>query len=297
MRIVAPLVLAVLSAIALPLHAQEGDWRRVDEALGRPGTAQPGGIQRYGFPRSDLHVTLDGVAIKPALALGSWLAFQQVGSQATVMGDLVLTEDEVNPVMNKLLEHEIAVTAIHNHLLRAQPQTMYMHVNGNGDPATLAAALHEALALTKTPMTAPAGSAGAASAEPGDFPAERIGQILGHSGKMTGGVYQVSVPRAETIRMTGMDVPDAMGTAIAINMQPAGNGKAATSGDFVLLDTEVEPVLNALRQNGIEVTALHSHMLMEEPRLFFMHFWAVDDPEKLARGLRAALDRTNSKHG
>jgi biotin operon repressor len=300
MRILGPLALSVaLSLFAGPTHAQQHDWTRVDEALGRPGTAQPGGVMRYSFPRSDLQVTVDGLPVRPALALGGWLAFQGLSGHSAVMGDLVLTEDEINPVMTKLLDNGIDVTAIHNHLLRAQPQTMYMHVSGNGDAAKLAGALREALALTKIPASAsaPGSSAPTGSADAGDFPADRVGQILGHAGRMNGGVYQVSVPRAEPIRMMGMDVPDAMGTATAINFQPTGSGKAATTGDFVLLETEVEPVLKALRQNGIEVTALHSHMLMEEPRLFFMHFWANDDPEKLARGLKAALDQTNARHG
>jgi hypothetical protein len=289
------LIAAILTLVSAAQVAAE-DWSRVDEALGRTGTSQPDGGRRYGFPRSDLKVTLDGVAIKPALALGSWLAFRQVGGKASVMGDLVLTENEISPVMSKLVERNIAVTALHNHVLRAEPATMYMHVSGDGDPAQLAGALRDALALTGTP-TGPAASQPAGSAEASDPAAAVIERTLGRKGKMNGGVYQVNVPRAESIRMHGLDVLRSMGVEIAMNFQPTSHGKVAATGDFVLIESEVQPVLQALRQSGIEVTALHSHMLMEEPRLLFMHFWAHDEAEKVARGLKAALDRTNAQRG
>jgi Domain of Unknown Function (DUF1259) len=243
-----------------------------------------------GLPRSDLKVTLDGVQIKPAFALGSWLAFEAAGDSAMVMGDLVLTHDEVNPVMKSLAENGIEITALHNHLLRSSPATMYMHVEGRGDPVKLAATLHTALALSGTPFAAPS-----ASGQPQtiDLDTAKLDEIIGQKGKVNGGVYQVTVPRAEPISDAGMPVPRSMGTGIAINFQPTGGGKAAIAGDFVLTASEVNPVLLALREHGIEVTALHNHMLNEEPRLFFMHFWANDDAAKLASGLRAALDRVN----
>jgi hypothetical protein len=290
---------ALAFSVAAPTYAQQ-DWSRVEQALGRPGQAQPDGTYKFSFPRTDLKVTVDGVEIKPALALGGWLAFQQEGGQASVMGDLVLTESEINPVMSKLVEHNIAVTALHNHLLRAQPTTMYMHVSCDGDPAKLASALRDALVVTKTPMVTAAAQPpqqAAGSAEQSDPVVAKIEQTLGHKGKMNGGVYQVSVPRAEPVQMMGVDVPDSAGTAIAMNFQPSGGGKVAATGDFVLIETEVEPVIHVLRQNGIEITALHNHMLMEEPRLFFMHFWANDDAEKVAKGLKAALEKTNAKRG
>jgi hypothetical protein len=217
------------------------------------------------------------------------------------MGDLVLTEAEINPVMSKLIEHNIAVTGLHNHLLRAQPTTMYMHVSGDGDPVKLASALRDALVVSKTPMVTAAAQPvqqAAGSAESSSDPAvTKIEQSLGYKGKMNGGVYQVSVPRAEPVQMMGVDIPGSAGMAIAINFQPTGGGKVAATGDFVLIETEVEPVIHALRQNGIEITALHNHMLMEEPRLFFMHFWVNDDAEKVARGLKSALEKTNVKRG
>jgi hypothetical protein len=290
-----PVALAIAGlalALASTPAAAAVDWTKVDEAFGRKGAEQPGGIHRYSFPRSDLKVTLDGVAIKPALALGGWLAFEPMGEKVMVMGDLVLTEEEINPVMTHLAKGGIEVTGIHNHLLRASPATFYMHVLGEGDPSTLAAALHEGLAASKTPLTTPAA---AAPAQAIDLDTAMIDKALGAKGKVNGGVYQVSVPRAEIIKDDGMDVPPAMGTAIAMNFQPTSGGKAAITGDFVLTSQEVNPVLRTLRENGIEVTALHNHMLNDEPRLFFMHFWAVDDPAKLAHGLQAALSKINAK--
>jgi hypothetical protein len=272
--------------------APDSNWKQVEDAMGRPGQIQPGDVIKFGMPRKDLHVVLDGVDIKAGLALGSWAAFKRDGNGAMVMGDLVLTEDEVEPVMMKLQEGGIHESAVHNHLLRESPHVMYMHITSHGDPVQMAKTIHDAVALTKTP-----GPDAAPAAQPAadlGFDQKQVEQILGHTGKVNGGVLQIGVPRAEAVTDSGMTVPPSMGVATAINFQPTGNGKAAITGDFVLLGTEVNPVIKALRQNGIAVTALHSHMLMEEPRLFFMHFWANDDAVKLAKGLRAALDNTTS---
>ena len=291
---------ALCMMLPVAAGAADADWAKVAEALGKSGTEMAGGVYRVGLPRTDLHVKLDGVDIKPTLALGSWLAFQGKGEATMVMGDLVLTEDEVNPVMKRLAENGIEITALHNHLLRAQPSTLYMHVLGHGDPAKLAAALHDGLALSKTPLgNATASASPQAPATDSGQPAQldldtaMIDQVLGAKGKAAGGVYQVGIPRAETIKDGGMEVPVAMGSAEAINFQPTGGGKAAITGDFVLTAGEVNPVLRTLRENGIEVTAIHNHMLDDQPRLFFMHFWANDDAAKLAKGLRAALDKVN----
>ncbi|WP_336489524.1 DUF1259 domain-containing protein [Methylobacterium nigriterrae] len=308
-----PATIALLGLIAYAPAASAGEeWQHaIDTGLGKPGAAMPGNVYRVGLPRSDLHVTLDGVALKPAFALGSWLAFRKMDGEVMVMGDLVLTEDEVNPVMQHLIENGIEITALHNHLLRASPGTLYMHVSGHGDPQKLAMTLREALGASRTPFggataggTPPFGNTGPASAGEGPVPVRAaapdqtldldtaaIDRELGRKGKVNGGVYAVSVPRAQTPRDHGMVVPEAMGSAIAINFQPTGGGKAAVTGDFVLTADEVNPVLKALRTNGIEVTALHNHMLDDEPRLFFMHFWANDDVAKLVKGLRAALDQ------
>ncbi|MCO6415838.1 DUF1259 domain-containing protein [Siccirubricoccus sp. KC 17139] len=271
------------------------DWHRtVDDALGKPGAEQPGGVWRVALPRTDLKVTVDGLQIRPGFALGSWLAFQQHGQELTVMGDLVLLEAEVAPVMRRLAEGGLEVTALHNHLLRAQPATMYLHVGGHGEAAKLGAALRLALRETATPLQGAAGAAGEQGVEGVDTAA--FARALGREGRAAGGVYGVTVPRAEPVKDAGMEVPPAMGSATAINLQAAGNGKGAITGDFVLTAAEVVPVQRALVEHGIEVTAIHSHMLNDEPRILFMHFWGVDDPEKLGRGLRAAIERTNSAH-
>jgi hypothetical protein len=282
-------ILAGMSSLAV---AADDDWQaRVGEALGKTGSATPGGIYRVGLPRTDLKVTLDGVELKPGFALGSWLAFEKMGQEGMVMGDLVLTMDEVNPVMTKLAAGGIEITALHNHLLRNQPFTMYMHVQGNGDPVKLAGVLHTALAESKTPLSTAA--APSPTPPPIDLDTAAIDQALGAKGTNNGGVYQFGIPRAEPIKDDGMDVPPAMGSAIAINFQPTGGGKAAITGDFVLIAKEVNPVLKALREHGIEVTAIHNHMLDDQPHLYFMHFWANDDAGKLAEGLKAALAQIN----
>jgi hypothetical protein len=273
-------------------HAADIDWQKVDDALGRK-PAVSDDVRRYGFPRSDLTVTLDGVTIRPALALGGWVAFKPMHGEAMVMGDLVLLESEVNPVMLKMIEGGLDITAVHNHLLRASPATFYMHVGGHGDPIKMATVIRDALAVSKTPMTAPA----AASPPPAvDLDTAQLDKLIGAKGQANGGVYQFNVPRTQPIKENDMVMAPVgpMGVAIAINFQPIGDGKAAITGDFVLTDDEVNPVIRALRANGIDVTAVHSHMLDEQPRLFFLHFWANDDAIKLAKGLRAALDKTAS---
>jgi len=266
------------------------DWKDVDAAMGRAGQDQPDGTHKYALPRKDMNVTVGGVQIKAGLALGSWVAFKSTSQgNSMVMGDLVLAEDEVGPVMAELQSGGIEITALHNHLIGETPRVMYMHIHGMGNAASMGKAIHSAIAKTKTP------EAGAAAAPPEvDIDTRQIDQILGHSGKNNGGIYQVGVPRAEHITEAGMAIPNSMGVATALNFQPTGGGKAAITGDFVLLAKEVNPVIKALRENGIAVTALHSHMLQEQPRLFFMHFWANDDALKLAKGLRSALDQTNS---
>jgi uncharacterized protein DUF1259 len=288
--------MTTLLAIVLCTSASAADidWSRVDQAVGKKGTDQAGGVHKYGLPRSDLNVSLDGVTLKPALALGSWLAFQPAGSGAMVMGDLVLTDTEISPVMARLIEGGIEITAIHNHLLRTSVPVFYMHVGGHGDPVKLAETLHAGLALSKTPLSPPPASQTAA---PLELDTAGIERALGYTGTTNGGVFQFSIPRAEAISEAGMQIPASMGTGTALNFQPTGGGKAAVAGDFVLLGSEVNPIVKTLRQHGIEVTALHSHMIDDSPHLFFMHFWANDDALRLAQGLRAALDLANLKRG
>jgi len=271
------------------------DWKDVEQALGKAGSMQPGDVYKVSLPRSDLKVSAGGVELKPALALGSWVAFKKAGDMALVMGDLVLTEDEVTPVLTKLQEGGVEVTALHNHVLRETPRVMYMHIHAMGDAAKIAKGIHDALALSKTPFAA---APAASPTQDLGIDTKQIDQVMGQTGKANGVVFQYGIARADDVTETSMSsqvIPPAMGLAQAINFQPTGGGKAAITGDFALLAGEVNPVIRALRENGIEVTALHSHMLTDSPHLFFMHFWANDDAQKLAHGLRAALDKVNVK--
>jgi len=282
-----------LHSFAQASSEKSGEWQAVEQAIGRAGQVQTDGAYKLAFPRGDLKVSVADVELKPALALGGWVAFSKPGADSMVMGDLVLVEDEVAPVMSSLEANGIQVTALHNHVLHESPRVMYMHIGGHGDAVKLATAVKGALALTKVPAPKPPASA----TQDIGIDTAGIEQALGRSGKVNGGVFQVGVPRAESITEGGMKVPNSMGLSTALNFQPTGGGKAAITGDFVLIGTEVNPVIQALQSNGITVTALHSHMLDEQPRLFFMHFWANDDAVKLAKGLRAALDKTNSQKG
>jgi Domain of Unknown Function (DUF1259) len=282
------LTFAVIAlGLASPALADEADWQGIENALGVSGSMEPGDVYKVSLPRSDLEVTADGVPVKPSFALGSWLAFKNTGEDTVVMGDLVLTADEVDPVISKLEEGGIQVTALHHHLDNLNPDILFMHIGGEGDSVQLAEALHTGLALSKTPLR----KSPAKAAEHLPLDTAELDRIIGRQGKASGGVYHFTVARAEEVTEAGMAIPPAMGTATAINFQPTGDGKAAITGDFVMTAREVNPVIRALQKQGIQVTALHNHMLEEEPRLFFMHFWANDDAQKLARGLRAALDQ------
>ncbi len=286
------MIAALAAAALLPgvAAAQGIDWKKVDAALGKTATVS-GEVHRYGLPRSDLRVSLDGVQIKPALALGGWVAFAPMHNEAMVMGDVVLLESEITPVMTSLLNSGLEITALHNHVLRASPATFYMHLSGQGDPEKMAAAIREALSTgSKTPFEPPATTASAAPAL--DLDTAKLDEIMHAKGTATGGVYQFGIPRKEAATEGGMAVAAALGGANGINFQPTGNGKAAITGDFLVTGDEVNPLIRTLRAGDIEVTAIHSHMLDEQPRMFFIHFWANDDALKLARGVRAALDKT-----
>jgi Domain of Unknown Function (DUF1259) len=282
----------VLSAPEMT-RASEPDWKAVEQALGKSGQLQPGDVFRIGMPRTDLSVTVKGMPVKAGFALGSYAAFKQVGDQAMVMGDLVLLDQEVPAVMSGLFAGALEVTAVHNHLNEISPHVMYMHYEGHGDAVQLARALRQALSASGTPL----GSGASPATAPGPtLDTRQIEQALGRSGRDIGaGVFQVTVPRAESITAMGVPLLPAMGVTTVMNFQPTADGKAAITGDFVLIDKEVNPVARTLRQHGIDVTALHNHGLQDSPRLFYMHFWGTDDAAKLAQGLRAALDQTNSQ--
>lgn len=276
----------------VPKTAVAEEWKSLEKVFGFPGDVLPGDVIRFNMPRKDLHVTVAGTEIKPGLALGAWAAFHPVGGHdAMVMGDLVLTDNEVAPAMKVLEEGGVEVTALHNHLLGESPRIMYIHMGGHGDPVQLARTVKKAVALTKTPL--PPGG-GSKESENLGFDAGAVETIIGQKGKVSGGVLHFNVPRAEKLTEEGLDTPPSMGAGTAINFQPTGKGRAAIAGDFAMTGKEVEPVMKALRASGIEIVALHSHALNDVPRLFYTHFWANDDALKLARGLRNAIDRTNS---
>lgn len=268
------------------------DWKAIDAAMGRANVAQPGEVHRYNFPRSDLHVTAAAVAVKPALALGGWIAMKAMGSNVIAMGDLVLTDDELPRVIGRLQQGGVEQTAIHHHLLHETPRVYYVHIHAHGPALAITQTLHAALALTKTPPPSPPAATPAAAFA---LDTTALAKTLGYSGRVNNGVYQVSVPRTESIRDGDFEIPPSMGLGTAINFQPTGGGKAAITGDFVLLGDEVNPVIKSLSSSGIEVTSLHNHMLSESPRLFFMHFWANADALRLARALRTALALTKAK--
>ena len=294
---------AIIVALVAPVvaRAADPDWKAVEQALGKSGQMQPGDVFRIGMPRTDLTVTVKGVPVKAGFALGSYAAFKQIGDHAMVMGDLVLLDQEIPAVMSGLFAGGLEVTALHNHLNEMSPHTMYMHYSGHGDAVQMARALRQALSASGTPLggSAPSAAPPAPAPVPAPGPAldtKAIEQALGRSGRdIGGGVFQVTVPRAETITEMGQPLLPGMGVVTVMNFQPTADGKAAITGDFVLIDKEVNPAAKALRQHGVDVTALHNHGLMDTPRLFYMHFWANDDPVRLAEALKAALDVTNSR--
>jgi len=275
---------------AVVAQSTAGGWEAVDKVFGGPGKDQPGEVRRYGWPRTDLHVRLAGVPVEPALALGGWAAFKKTGTGQDVvtMGDLVLLGPEVDPVARELQAGGFEILAIHNHLIDEIPRVVYLHFHGMGDAAALAKTLKAALEKTGTPLAPPAGKAPAKPTPAQEKVFQRIQDVLGRKGNMAGTVLQLGVPRAELIQDGGMEIPPGMGMANALNFETVEN-RVATTGDFVLVADEVNPVIRELQAHGIRVTALHSHMLRESPRLFFLHFWGVDTPEKIAGGIKAAL--------
>jgi uncharacterized protein DUF1259 len=290
------LTLCLAALTTFPLCAEEAadpTWKKLDEVLGSAGKDLPGGVHRFGWPRRDLRVQVGSVPVQPALALGSWGAFVKTGQgeQALAMGDLVLLESELDPVVSALQAGGIDIAAIHNHLAGESPHVVYVHFSGHGQAAALAASLKMALGQTATPTTA----APPAKPQPADEQAfNTVQQVLGRKGTLAGTVLQVGVPRAEKIEEHGMEIPASMGMATALNFARVGE-EVATTGDFVLIASEVNPVIHELRAHRLAATALHSHMLDETPRLFFLHFWGVGSPEKIAGALKAALAKVNTK--
>jgi len=276
---------AIAVATALPTP-------ELSAVFDREGTVVGDRVVRYSWPRSDLHVRIGDVEVPAGLALGSWAGFTLTkDARGLMMGDLVLKETEVNAAMRELRAHGIQVTGVHNHLAGETPRVLYVHYEGAGDPVKLAEGLMATLRKTATPLARPSPPA-SAGASPPPWVAEVEG-ALARSGGYRAGVLGVMVPRADEIRMHGEALPPAMGVASQLNFASVGDGRLASAGDFALLAAEVDPVIAALHEHRIEVTAVHSHMLDEEPRLLFVHWWAVGRPAEVARGIKAALDKTN----
>jgi len=280
-------ILFLFIAISVCSFAQT-DSTALNNVFGKKGTVT-GNVYKITYPRSDLKVKVGDFSVAPGLALGTWVGIINMGNHSMMMGDLVLLDSEVPKVINKLMEENLEVTAIHNHLINETPAVKYVHYHGEGNATDLAQKIKAVLQVTATPLTPPAQN----QMQAPDW--SKVTAVLGTTGKQNGMVLSYTFPRNEKTMESGMEMPPSMGMATAINFQMEGN-RAAITGDFVLLADEVTPVVKALTENGIMPTAIHSHMLHDEPRLFMMHFWAVDEPEKLAKGLKAALDKTNSKH-
>lgn len=285
-------LLALLSLIAgSSASAQTAlDSAAIAKSIGRPGQSMEGGVYRVGFPRTDLHVTIGPVTLRAGFALGSYAAFIPEPEGTLVVGDLVLLENEIQPVMSALTSSGFEITAVHNHLRGETPHVMYMHFAAVGDAVTLATNLRGALAMSHTPIAATP----VTPPSPLPFQSE-IETGVGRKGRVSGGVLSIGVPRAEAVSLRGMNVPPAAGVATAINVQEAGSGNVATTGDFVLVAGEVDAVQRALLTHGFEVTAFHHHMVDDSPHLYYMHFWKVGTPAEVAAGLRDALSHVSVK--
>jgi Domain of Unknown Function (DUF1259) len=280
------LSLVLLDANLVMAQGAAPGWADVDKTFGRPGTVQ-NDLYKVTFPRSDLNVKVGNVKVQPGVALTSWIAMRPAGTDVVADGDLVLTSDELNPVMSALQEHGLEITALHNHLIGEEPQVYYMHFYGKGPRQTLAAGLKAALDNSKTPIAVTPPATPVKS-----WDTAAVEKLLGAKGRLSGAVLGFAFPRSHPISMHQQTMTPAMGMATAMNFQPLDESGVAASGDFVLRENEVNPVLAALRKNGILVTAVHNHMLDDEPRMVFVHFWGTGQAETVARGLREALDKT-----
>jgi len=283
-------ILLILGLGLAPTAVHADDWQAVADAIGRVGELREG-VYRVGFPRTDLRVSVGGIPIRTGLALGGWAAFVRDGDRTMVDGDFVLLPGEINRVISVLQQHGLEITALHNHLVGESPPVMYLHFFGTGDGVKLARALRDAIAETATPPAAPAPPA---PSEPPAW-AQAFEQSLGHTGAVRGGVLSIGVPRPDEIRAHGAVLPPAMGMGHAINVQELEGGRVAATGDFVLTEDEVNPVLRELRAGDVGVTAIHNHLLHGTPSLVFMHFWATGEPARVGGALRQALARAGTR--
>jgi hypothetical protein len=273
------------------MHNTDPYWQPVEQAIGKNGTMSPDGILKVGFTRTDLNVTIGDVRLNPAMALDSWVAFQRMGDGAMVMGDLVLTEDEIGPVLDKLARSDMNVTAIHNTLIGETPYVLDLHIEGQGDPVRMAETIHDALLLSGTPFGEPVN----APHENDSIDGVQLDRIMGYDSAYGDGIYNYQIPRKERIMNGGMEIPVSLDVATSLKFQPLSGENAAVTGDFTLTASEVGHVTRALNENGMQVTAIHTHMLTESPRLYYLHFWGTGNAYELAKGLHEAVHRTNYK--
>jgi hypothetical protein len=263
-------------------------WAPVEKAMGARGDISPDGAIKFTIPRS-LTVTLDGVRLEPGSDMSHEFEFMRAGDKAIMVGEIALKENEVASTTKRVLDAWLEETALHNHLLRESPHIMWLHIYGNGDPVEMAKAVRNiTTSLESSPVSA------GERVPVSQLDTTKLDEIMGIGGKADGGVYAYSIPRADKIRMDGVELSPVMDISTEVSFQPLGPGKAAVIGEFVLETSEAEPVLRTLADNGIEVTALHSHMLTEQPRLFYLHCRATGNATDIAQILRNALDRTNS---
>ncbi len=283
------LIIAVIVFSFSTAFAQTADWQRVENALGRKGEVQMG-VFKAMYPRTDLRVKIGNIPVDAGLGLTSWIGMMGTQENSMIMGDLVLLQGEVTPVISKLMKEGFKVTALHNHLMGTTPVVMYLHFSGNGNPQRLAEKIRTILMSTATPMNV---ENPIASPEISNGFWSRIEDVFRKKGQRNNNVLQLNFERMETILENGIVIPPYMGVATQFYFQSAGQ-KAAATGDFVLTADEVNPVVKTLIDHGIAVTAIHNHLIYESPRLFFLHFWGYDYPERLAGGIKAALDKTNT---
>ncbi|HEY3273462.1 MAG TPA: DUF1259 domain-containing protein [Methanocella sp.] len=273
-----------------------GYWAPVENAMGVKGTVYDDGTLSFDIPRN-ISVTLDGVKLAEGSDLSHEVHLMKTGNQAMIMGELVVMENEVNAITQKLIVAGLNETALHNHMLREKPHILYMHFNGYGDPVALAGKVRDITESLSGGVARSDDTTATDMAVSNSLDTARLDRITGGQGKADGGVYSYSIPRGDNVTMNGMTLSPHMDISEQISFQPLGSGKAALVGELTLKADEVGPVIKAFADHGIEVTALHSHMLEEQPRLFYLHTWATGDAETLARGARAALDQTNTVTG
>ncbi len=281
-------VLVAASASATPLKTPF-DTAKIEELTGARGSYnEKEGVFKVSILRSDLSIVAAGVRLTPPMGLTSWAAFTRAGQQTMVMGDMVLLEDQVNPVLSVALDNGLEVTALHNHFFWDSPKVMFMHIGGMGEEGRLAASVGKVFAKIKE-TSGGKGDTPHADIDPANstLDGKKIEAVLGHVGELKDGVYKVTIGR-ET-RMHG----EAMGSTMGVNTWAAFAGsdeKAVVDGDFAMLESELQTVLKALRGAGIDIVAIHQHMSGESPRILFLHFWGLGRPEALAKGIKAALE-------